>query len=633
MSRRAAAAKLEPEEAQPVAARPPAAAPPLALASAIGNAAFARGVQSGAIADPAATRAPWASAGAEIDQALANVVLLRRSVPAIAREEQDTGAGPGPEEAGGSGGPGDALTGGAGFDPAMGGESVPFDTIGWVDWFAGTPLNVGRSVLEITRVVPTAGAFTGIAADVATCFQELWAMRDVDAPVTKTLLVLRAAINTFNNFIGHISYLGQLAADATLATVVGSWLNPLIASLNLTLKSFKLVVDGVLYLCDTAIWMIADDVAHWGGDPEHAATWQSLANGYIANMYGDWASIFVDGWDVGTGTEGQGEVVKQAVISLKGVALVADDFAMAAINWVLGAFNVWGGGAFDAIGAAFGPGRKPPDVGECDPDAPVLARAALSGDAGGAAKQALAAAIASEITTIQTAYAAGGELLAGAGEQLSGLRAAATELNDGHDPMLQARDAGRQALDELTGRVTALEGLASGAAEAQGGAEQVRDDCAAALEALDSLRLPDGDIPGSELLLAPLEAGLEELKAMARAPLEAVVANAEEIVAFLQRTAEFAATQLDECRQQTEELSAKLADADTAVELVDVLIGAIGEAIGLGEDFSVETLGAWWSEVGAQLDTAREWAAAAAAADEPPEPPAIAPVARPGAAG
>ena len=624
MTTRATAAKLEPEAAQAAPARAAPRDGTLALASAIGNSAFTAGVQSGAIApalarqvlaDPAVTRAPWASAGAEIDQALANVVLLRRSSPSIAREEDTGDPEPEPQD---SGLPDEELTGGAGSDPRPQVDTAPIDMIAWLDFFAGAPLNFTRSGLEVLRAVPTGGALAGAAADVAAGFQDVWTLRDAEAPITTTFVVIRGLLNTFNNLLGHIAFLQEVASGATLASIAGSWLTPVLDMLGTTLKGLKLLIDYVIAVLDIGVFAVAHGEGWSGTDEEHVDAWRSLSDGYLANLFGDMVTLIVDTLDVGTATEAKGEVVKQVYLSTKGVVLLVGDYGPLALNWIQGAFNVWGGAFFEAIGM----GHPDPE-----PDA-ALSRSEASEQAPpGPSKRTVAAAIAAQLEDVRTAYGMGDELLTTAGtaldECLGEARAAATQMNDGRDPMLELRDAGVQIVDALTERADTLEGVIAQATDAEATAGAARAQCAAASAAVEALALPEADFPGAETLLAPLASGLEELKAMAREPLESMASSIDEVAEFMQRAGEVAATQVAECRMKAEEIEAQLADADTAAELVDVFIGQIAEGIGLGEGFDLGTVRAWWEDVGAQIDAAHAWALQAAGAGEAPEPPPI----------
>ena len=501
----------------------------------------------------------------------------------------------------------------------------------WLAWFADTPLNVIRSGLEITRIWPGVGAFTGLASDAANGFSDLYAIKDEDAPVIKTVLVIRNILNALNNLIGHINYLGQLIGDAALLSVIGAEITAMADAIGMTLKEIKILLDLAIGIIDIGLWAAAEQKARNAG-PAGRAAWQGMVANYRANMIGDLATLLVDCWDAATATEGQGEMTKEALYSVRGFLQAARKFGPALINWIQGLFNVWGSKATASADAA------PSSDASAAPAAaavPAVARAVsgptvarLEVDASGAARKAASAIILGELTQAKTAYTMANGIIDVAAQVVPHIVAHMEEqmrvVLGGRDPFEFFRNAGANILHSLSERAGALENAAVLSTSGKEKADAVRAGCDRALGVVNSLQLPSIDIPGADLLLSPVRSAMDGAKNMARAPINELRGSADEVAEFLQIFADGAREQVAWCRSQLEELSTGLARCNSFEDVANLMLGKIQEVVGTGTNLTVQDIRNYWNELGPQIDAAMQWATELGQDGPAPAPPAAA---------
>ena len=240
----------------------------------------------------------------------------------------------------------------------------------WETFFTGDTLAGIRAGLEISRVWPGVGAWTGLASDVAGTVSDIATINQEDAPILKTVIAIRGILNAVNNFVGHIGYVQELGSKVAAVSVIGAWLTPILDSIGMALKDLKLLLDLALGLIDVGIWAAAEQQKLHATTPESAGRWNNLIGGYQANMIGDLATLLVDGWDAATATEGDGEVAKQAVYSMKGLMQAARKFGPILLNWIMGLFNVYG----SKVTTPTMPAQATPDAGGGGSTPPTLPR-------------------------------------------------------------------------------------------------------------------------------------------------------------------------------------------------------------------------------------------------------------------
>jgi hypothetical protein len=593
----------------------------LGALTAMGNSAFASQfggmgttLSRAIMASPeAAARAPWASARDEAHQGIVNAMLLRRQGESlqsqgVARSRADDATvQSGLAAAAVARQPNPTTPGGP--DPASAASGQD-----WLAWFADTPLNVIRSGLEITRVWPGVGAFTGLASDVANGFTDLYAIKDEDAPVVKTVLVIRNILNALNNLIGHVNYLGQLISDAALLSVIGAELTAIADAIGMTLKEIKILLDLAIGIIDIGLWAAAEQKARNAG-PAGKAAWQGMVANYRANMIGDLATLLVDCWDAATATEGQGEMTKEALYSVRGFLQATRKFGPTLINWIQGLFNVWGSKATASADAssssadAAAPAAPVPAVARVVAG-PTVAR--LDVDGSSVARKAASMVIVNELTQAKIAYGMADQMIDVAAQVVPHIVAHMEEqmrvVLGGRDPFEFFRDAGANILHSLSERAGALENAAVLSSSGKEKADAVRAGCDRALGVVDSLRLPSIDIPGADLLLGPVRGAMDSAKNMARAPINDLRGSADEVAEFLQIFADGAREQVGWCRQQLQELSEGLARCNSFEDVANLMLGKIQEVLGTGTNMTVQDIRNYWNELGPQIDAAMQWA-------------------------
>jgi hypothetical protein len=285
-----------------------------------------------------------------------------------------TSGGPGGSGAGGSGpGPtnGGPGTGGAGPNQTPTPPASPENPSSGIDWDGflsqfEDPLNTARTLLEVTRPIPLAGTFTGMAADTIEMYQDLEALPP-DSTFTTTAVVFRDATMILNNLLGSLASLDQWVQDAATGSVVFAEVDVVTAPIQEGLKDIKLVLDGIQLGLDIVIAASAQYNATHAATPEEFESWNGILRNYQANILSDTLTTIIDGIDAATVGAANGENVKQVVNGTRAVIPASKAVKDIIIGILQGWFGVYGGGLM--------PGAKPP---------PNLAGAGGSGGGGGA---------------------------------------------------------------------------------------------------------------------------------------------------------------------------------------------------------------------------------------------------------
>ncbi len=661
----AAVPELESAAAAPTTGWAPSGAG--ALAAAMGNQAFgtqygggAAGIEPSAMlanagsvlaralfADPSqGTRAPWTSLRSEAEQSRANLATIG---PLSVDRQVDDELGAGLASAVAS-----RQTVARQDHPPGGGTPAVPPAPQWETFFTGDTLAGIRAGLEISRVWPGVGAWTGLASDVAGTVSDIATINQEDAPILKTVIAIRGILNAVNNFVGHIGYVQELGSKVAAVSVIGAWLTPILDSIGLALKDLKLLLDLALGLIDVGIWAAAEQQKLHATTPESAGRWNNLIGGYQANMIGDLATLLVDGWDAATATEGDGEVAKQAVYSMKGLMQAARKFGPILLNWIMGLFNVYGSKVTtptmpaqatpDAGGGGNTPPTAPPAPGGAAPSptsvpaapaappgiarmfSPSVARfgEGMGEGAQSAGRQALSMAIVAELQQAKLGYLAADAALSAGGTAISTImqqqREQMTALLGGTDPFVFIRDAGVQMTKMLADKAGQLEQAAVLSASATERADQLRSACDSILGFLDSLNVPQVDIPGVGFLVDELRGAVNEVKSMGRGPVETVKNHADEVGEFLQIFADIARQQVAAARTQIQSLSEGLAKCNSFEDVINLFMGKLQEILGTGTNLQIDDIKAYWASIGGKIDEGIVWAQGLAS-DNPPDPP------------
>ena len=495
----------------------------------------------------------------------------------------------------------------------------------WSDFFDGftEPLNDVRAVLEIGRAIPAIGIVAGLEADAINAYQDLSKFDGTGAPsdsgFTESVVGIRDACMIVNNVIGALAQTDQVAQDAATASIIGTPLIPVTASVQEGLKGVKVWFDAVQLQLDVIALAAAHHHAMQApGNPEQLKWANDLFTNYEANIVGDFVTTVLDVVDAGTAGYTNCEVIHRSMSSLAAVFKTGTKFAQGAKSVLLGLFGVYGGGMVPRYVPTSGAVQRDVDLGG--------AAAAVGGEVA-------ADAILGEVAAIRATYAVGDGFMAGAsgilGELLAALSESMTRLLGGQDPARLIVDNTHQMLERLHGSIAELTemGVFAGTAQEKSGyIISVSDE---ALATLDRLVVPDIHVDHMEddgILAGVVNAGadladtgfqavvgqvrevVESAKAEARQPLLQVRGHADQIALFCQFLQEHTKQTIELFNAKIASFDSGLARCQTFGDIANLIIAQIAESLGLGEGFSVGEIMREWEEIPRLLDAAEQMA-------------------------
>jgi hypothetical protein len=566
------------------------------------------------------------------------------SPPPSAAASLGTGSG-GPGGAGtgaGPGGAGPGNAGGGGKNGAAGGSTPapattpapppsanvnpptaqnPSSGTDWHNFFTGDEANWVRTPLELLRVVPELGLVTGAISDLMNLEQDRQNLAGQDAPITKTLMVVRDVLALVNNAVGHVKYCTQLAEDGVTISVVLSELDAILGPLTETESGVKVVMDEAQLMLDTALLATAKyQMMHAPPGPA-AEAWKNMVNTYMVDGIGDLVTMFMDFQDLVSAGALQGGVGQQVVNEGKWLIPRAKIFKAVFIQWIQGLNGIWGS-KIPFAGAAGGGGGGAP-AAQRKVDASVIVQ--RDGGASPVLTSAVADAIITELTQVKSAYDIGTALVtmvsAAIQQDLAEMDQVATALNGGADPVKQLQAKATDELTEMSAKIALLQELITGSATAEDKATAISASCDAALETINAVTVPHlapsgasdgvvGQITAAALAAfsSKLQAAVDEAKSAVSGPIQSLKANAADIAQFFTILQQTAADQVAWINDHVADFTARLAQCNSLPDVMNLMLHEVSQAMGLETDLDVAGLQADWAELGTSIDSAIDWA-------------------------
>lgn len=489
-----------------------------------------------------------------------------------------------------------------------------------IDWL-GMPASFARAGLDVTRVIPLVGMFTGMTADVIEGAQNLATAGDTGNQWMELGVMLRQGIVFMNNVIGHVLYVGELCQDAAIVSVVGIELEVVIAPGDEALAMFKLVLQSLQTVADIAI--LAGAVVGAENSVVGSEEWEahkSLASGFVVDAGLDVAGLLMDIGDTCTAGLMNGQVVKEATRSVFGLKAFGQAFLDNLDDIIQAWISIFGGDGISAI----------IDLGQQKSDGATTADAASI--------------MIGELAEIQQVHSFGDGAITAATTQvetmLADLRTLQEEALGGKEPFIAMRDAMLDGLAQFEGRLIALQEADSLATSAESEVASILANLDAAEAAVDQLRLPEIKLPEhTELGDNPLADGIEgvvdtgagvanEAIAAATQKLQAAIdavkgavvseihpqrAEIEAFAQFITTFKQLVAEQLALVTDAVTKLREHAAAADNPEELIDALLAQVAEMLGMEGELSVDELRQQWVAAGARISELMTWARGLAA--------------------
>lgn len=537
-------------------------------------------------------------------------------------------------------------------------------------WDGGaTAPNFTRGVLEIARIAPGWGGVAGVIADGINWWQDIDNLSNVDAPWTKTMLHVRNGIALLNNVVGHLQYIDELATDLGAISIVGVEIVPFTTTIHEFLSGVKLTLDGAQTMAD--FLLMCDAIYQRQTSPPGSPTfnaWNNMTGNYMVNFGSSVFTTYMDVLGASTGGIANTEVIKNSVAAGRGIFQTAKYGQKAAQSIIQGWVGVWGGspiaganGPDAPASPATVPASAPPATSAAPGSSPAPARMAdaagsklqlASGqlqrfpgsDAGGSsgfgqgvdatARRAFFSVVLAELQAMKNMYTVGDTAIGVAGESIDSmvaeLRRVATELLDGQDPFIFARDSATRALDYLNGRIGDLAQMSALASNAHEKSDWLTNTANDLLGRVDALTVPAINLTGSntgvgvvdtvtdfganvansgaQALLRQLEGAVTQAKRAAHVPLDAMKEHASEIGGFLQVVTDQAAEQIAFIQAKIAELSTQLAACNNFEDVINTLVNQILREAGIEGRVEVDDIRQGWRALGALIDDKIVWA-------------------------
>ena len=560
-------------------------------------------------------------------------------------------------------------------DPTTGRSTMDWGAV----WDEYATLNSARMAFEVSRVIPGYGALGGIAADALNLYSDLSSIPNPsESKVTTGAIVLRDILNMVNNAIGHLLFLDQAVQDGLAVSVVGAPFVGFTATVNEVLSATKIYIDMGMIFTDTAIMAMAayNQSKAAPGSPE-ADAWQGITDGFMANILGDGVGLVFDALSMASGGAAQTEIARTGLKPIAAIMAQSGNIKGAVISIVQSVWNVYGGGAVGGARSPSGGGSAPAPA--ASPSAAPVARISATDapgidDVAAAAEATFYTAVAQELLAVKGCYTTGDMLLGLAGdmfaEKVAEMRAAATVMLDGQDPVRVIHDTGMRALAEMRTSISQMQSIKGWSLDAHGKAELLRAECDSLTAKVNALTLPHPQIPqanlgdnaaanaaesvvnlagsaansGIEAMINTAQRSLDEVKPQLTGPIASAKGEADNAAEFLHFVTVAADVMINATTQKIAHFEERLGQCNTAEDMINMVVQEVLAEVGISTDISVEDVRKAWHDLGpmiddAQVEATRRAAAARARigrgggggadtpapADEPPPDPAGAP--------
>ena len=502
--------------------------------------------------------------------------------------------------------------------------AVKPDASSGIDWtgIIDNPLwNVGRSALEVGRLIPVLGGVSGFTADFIEGAQNMSLAWQADNKLLMAAVTARQMLVMGNNAFGHILYLSELLQDTAIMSVVGAEAVVVTAPVNEALAGVKLGLQMSQTVTDLMILAGSGVGIAVTSDETELEAWKSTAASFAGNSIVDGIGLVTGLVDVISAGVLNGEGVKTWLGSLYG-GVKLGVFAMSQMrglceSWV----SIWLGYDIDGV-------RKlvdKPQQQKSDEE-PSAAEAAPT--------------ILGELDLMDVVHQKGSEFIGEGGESIS---TALEELRDFQlaalegNPLEHLQESLVDGLDQVVGRLGALEESHHLATTAEAEIVTILASLDTAEAAIGRIEMPVLAVPshtelGDNMVANALErgidtgaaignAGLAQIQAKLQAAIDTVKASVvtelrpqrEHVELFAQFLVSFKALVAEEIamvKNAIAKLRNAIAKAKVPMDLVDALADEIAEMLGFEGGIDIAKLEREWIDVGGTLSKVRELASA-----------------------
>ncbi len=486
--------------------------------------------------------------------------------------------------------------------------------------------NLVRSIAEISRLIPGLGVITGGLAQAINFEQDHTAAQE-GAPSDEFLLFLvdyRNSINFLNGFVEDLLYLNQVVGDCGGHTTGITEVIGLVGGLvNNGLDGAQVSIDilTAAYTSTVATFPNAFDV----NDP---AVYEDFALGYTANILADSVGMVLGIIDTVTLATGQGSIADRlgdgffAMTRLQQIVRIicrkaADPQTIIGLVSSVGV-GVNGGSILDSV---LGP-------------VPDMVRSGV--------REGLALNFDQMVNNVETVWDFGSQGIDMMAEAVpmafEMARAAVMELCDGVDPVIWIRDKMVEGVDEATRQGEEMYQNAQRVLSVKETTQSVMDNLDAISTEIENFELPTDIFPtdieigdnvvadavegvletGAEAanetvndIIAELQEQVEQFKKEALAKIKEAKDFAHKVYLVATRVSDLFLSAYRKCLEIIELFRARLAQAETLEDFLNVALGTVGDVLGLEGGLSVEDLKQKWEELKVFMDnsfaTAREW--------------------------
>lgn len=522
--------------------------------------------------------------------------------------------------------------------------STPASGVDWDGFFDEHGLNILRSGLEVARLIPGAGLWAGLGADLVEGYQNVEMCEGAPKQETfEALMYGRQAGVIITNAVSHVQWCVQVVQDVATASVIGVEIDGVTIPLTELLASFQAGANTALMGIDLGI-AIAATVERQRvppGSPEAAAL-SNIERTFYVNSVSDAVNIFFNLLDIGSLGFANTPVFKQVKDAMDAGSTAAQLFKGAAVSTLNSWFSIWGP---TIMGLAEDAGSATAEMAGQAADA-----------APGMARDVAADIILAELGMMELNYQLGSGVVDAVidGVPMVGqlLEQAITDLTDVQDPFVWLRDNLANASEEMTQRMSDFLEISSLAGDFEVNAAEAMAFVEGVVATLATVVIPNVPEPtasdfGDSLLADAAEwlvdralQAAQEAAQWARDELQsvadAITGELTEQMVELQDKIQWVLDFLELFQAAINEQTAQIAEMGQIVaerlrecqnpeDVVNILLNQIGELLGQ-DDVSVESLLADWEDLKTRIEEGFEWARGAVeehVRGEEPEPERI----------
>ncbi|GLR16685.1 eCIS core domain-containing protein [Portibacter lacus] len=486
-------------------------------------------------------------------------------------------------------------------------ENDPNSGVDWDKFWSDNGLNIARTVAEPFRLIPVYGLLPGFAADTMETIGDLQAAQPTNDEFIEIMIALRMPVVLFNNVVGHLLYIDELAQDAAIGSVLGVELvaltaptAELLSSIRIGLLTAQTIIDGCV-LAKSIMGMNS-----LASTPDEKKAYEDVFAGYDANLMMDGLDFILTGLDMGTGGLANGSVIGQFMRVGKNIVKRKHLFSELAQNVIIAWAGVWGGNAVGAVTSSGDPAQP-----KMDSDGTIQKK---DGETS-LPREVAAQIILAELNKIEGAYNLGTGILDGTADQLEFVLDNVNELSEkltDQEALPLLKSGMIKGLDYLLGQLQGIQQTQPFITSAEEKTVSLHEFLDSAEKTLQSLELPEvsvGDIPmvpgfmedlaegGVNLIIENLNTAINEVKEMGFGAIQAMRENATELGTFLHTLTQVLDEQMDFISTKIEEFREFVNSIDSLEDIGDVMLAEISQLLGLDPPLTVESVKAGWEDL------------------------------------